>query len=90
MLRIDEHCPSCGGEGPDLDHVEGCERIDTCGQFGPPWYVELHPQSPRLVSRMSAPQDLTYEEWDEQFVVPWREGLRQHMQNVEHTRLRRD
>lgn len=33
-----ERCPSCGCE-PDDDtlHREGCERIDTCGQMGPPW-----------------------------------------------------
>lgn len=32
----EERCPSCGSDEHD-DHVDGCERIDTCGQFGPPW-----------------------------------------------------
>lgn len=33
-----ERCPTCGCE-PDDDtaHRDGCERIDTCAQTGPPW-----------------------------------------------------
>lgn len=34
----EERCPSCGSD-PDDDtiHRDGCERIGTCGQMGPPW-----------------------------------------------------
>lgn len=39
LIRLDaECCPSCGNDPADDSlHRDGCERIDTCGQFGPPW-----------------------------------------------------
>ena len=41
-----ERCPTCGGE-PDADsHLEDCPRINTCGQYGPPWFAEpWHPEA---------------------------------------------
>lgn len=44
----DVRCPTCGSEPDDVDcHREGCPRIDTCGQYGPPWVPEgeWHPES---------------------------------------------
>lgn len=33
----DEPCPDCPpGEQTD-EHLDGCPRIDTVGQIGPPW-----------------------------------------------------
>lgn len=31
-------CPDCGDDPNDPSvHADGCPRIDTMGQFGPPW-----------------------------------------------------
>lgn len=34
----DHDCPDCGYADDDLtSHKDGCPRIGTCGQVGPPW-----------------------------------------------------
>lgn len=33
-----DRCPTCGSDpNDDTLHRDGCARIDTCGQMGPPW-----------------------------------------------------
>jgi hypothetical protein len=36
--EVDEPCPDCGNDPKDASlHAEGCVRLDSTGQFGPPW-----------------------------------------------------
>lgn len=36
--ELKDVCPSCGGDPEDVTgHADGCERLESCGQFGPPW-----------------------------------------------------
>lgn len=45
----EEPCPDCGGDPEDDDlHQEGCRRVGTCGQIGPPWVAVLHAEPAEL------------------------------------------
>ncbi len=87
-------CPTCGSKpDTDFDHTDDCERVDTCGQFGPPWHVELHPQDPLLPSLLELQINdptLTRRTWEDDYSKPWGIGLRQHLMDVIHTAVTED
>lgn len=73
-----ERCPYCVGTGRDGDHLGWCPTLDTCGQFGPPWVLDvLHPDDP-LHPRKQPLEALAdfYERCDE-----WNAKRREHLRD---------
>lgn len=74
-------CPTCGSEPGNPDtHRDGCPRIDTCGQYGPPWVMDppWHPDDPMLDSRREGESLAEYRIRS----GVWSDALNQHRREV--------
>lgn len=81
-LLAGERCPTCGSEPyDDTVHRDGCPRVDTCGQYGPPWLdAPWHPEDPPLPRRAEGE---TMDGFNARARV-WRDALGRHRVEVHH------
>lgn len=80
----DERCPECGcEERDDTVHRDGCPRVNTCGQFGPPWMPgPWHPFSDFMPYRDTRRDDESLADFEQRYDREFTEPLHEHLRKV--------